>query len=93
VTELSQWDKLIQEILMLDRNLRFEDLAKALIKIGYTQNQPKGGSSHYTFRKKNCMPITLPKPKGMHMDIAYIRLVRDAVADFLESAGGDDERP
>ena len=80
---MSQWDKLIEEILKLNRNLRFEDLSKALIKIGYMKNQPKCGSSHYTFRKNNCIPITLPKSKGMHMDIVYIRLVKDAVAYYL----------
>ena len=90
---MSQWDKLIEEILKLNRNLRFDDLVKALIKMGYTKSQPGGGSSHYTFRKKNCVPITLPKPKGIHMDMAYIRLVRDAVADYLSDGGDENERP
>jgi hypothetical protein len=44
---LSRWNKLIDEILKLNKNLRFEDLSKALKKAGYTQKQPKGGSSHY----------------------------------------------
>ncbi len=47
---MSQWDKLVAEILKEDPNLRFEDLYKALVKIGYTAEQPRGGSSHYTFR-------------------------------------------
>ena len=38
---MSKWNKLIDEILLLNKNLRFTDLAKALKKIGYTQNQPK----------------------------------------------------
>ena len=84
---MSQWDKLIAEILQLNRNLRFEELAKALIRIGYTQNQPKGGSSHYTFRKKNCTPVTLPKPKNAHMDIVYIRIVSNVVAEYLNDGG------
>lgn len=79
---MSQWDKLISEILKLNRNLRFNDLVKALIKMGYTKHQPKGGSSHYTFRKKYCTPITLPKTKDA-IDIVYIRLVRDAVLVYL----------
>ena len=84
---MSQLDKLIQEILKLNRNLRFDDLAKALTRMGYNQSQPKGGSSHYTFRKKNCVPITLPKSKGVNIDIVYIRIVRDAVADYLNDGG------
>jgi len=77
---LSQWDKLIAEIFKLNKNLRFEDLAKALIKIGYTQNQPKGGSSHYTFRKDDKMPITIPKATPLNK--VYIEMVRDAVIEY-----------
>jgi len=77
---LSRWDKLIDEILKLNRDLRFEELAKALTKIGYVQNQPKGGSSHYTFRKSGKLPITLPKATPMSK--AYIEMVRDAVLEF-----------
>lgn len=60
---MSRWEKLKEALLSKKSNLRFEDLASALIKIGYTQEQPRGGSSHYTFRKEGCMPITLPKKK------------------------------
>ena len=40
---MSQWDKLVANILAENKNLRFEELAKALIKIGYTMEQPRGG--------------------------------------------------
>ena len=86
---MSQWNKLIDGILRLDKNLRFEDLAKALMKMGYTQSQPKGGSSHYTFRKTNCMPITLPKSKNPPIDIVYIRLVREAFIKDLDFERGE----
>ena len=79
---MSQWDKLVAEILKEDPNLRFEDLYKALVKIGYTAEQPRGGSSHYTFRKDGCMPITLPKHTPMKK--AYINLVADAVRTYLQ---------
>lgn len=82
---MSKWEKLIEDILKLNKDLRFEDLAKALIKMGYTQSQPKGGSSHYTFRKKGCMPITLPKHKPMNK--AYIELVRETVQKYLNEEG------
>lgn len=77
---LSKWDKLINEILKLNKNLRFEDLSKALIKIGYTQNQPRGGSSHYTFRKSGKMPITIPKATPINK--TYIEMVRDAINEY-----------
>lgn len=79
---MSKWEKLIQEILKCNKDLRFEDLAKALIKMGYTQNQPKGGSSHYTFRKSGCMPITIPKHTPLNK--AYIEMVRDIVQEYLD---------
>ena len=79
---MSQWDKLVANILAENKNLRFEELVKALIKIGYTMEQPRGGSSHYTFRKAGCFPITLPKQNPMNK--AYIGLVADAVRQYLE---------
>jgi len=79
---MSQWDKLVASILAENKNLRFEELAKALIKIGYTMEQPRGGSSHYTFRKAGCFPITIPKQNPMNK--AYIELVADAVRQYLE---------
>ena len=78
---MSKWEKLIREILKGNKNLRFEDLAKALTNIGYTQYQPKGGSSHYIFRKDGCMPITLPKHTPMNR--AYIEMVKEAVQEYL----------
>ena len=79
---MSQWDKLVASILAESKNLRFEELAKALIKVGYTMEQPRGGSSHYTFRKAGCFPITIPKQNPMNK--AYIELVADAVRQYLE---------
>ena len=79
---MSQWEKLIQDILRKDKSLRFDDLKKALLRIGYTMDQPRGGSSHYTFRKPGCMPITIPKQQPMNR--AYIELVADVVGKYLE---------
>ena len=77
---MSQWNKLIDEILKMNKNLRFADLAKVLKKIGYTQSQPKGGSSHYTFRKAGKLPITIPKSSPINR--AYIELVRSTLIEF-----------
>ena len=76
---MGKLEKLIDEIITLDKNLRFEELSKVLVKFGYTQNQPKGGSSHYTFRKDGKMPITVKK--DFPMDVAYIKKVRDALVE------------
>ena len=75
---MAQWEKLIEQILRLDKSLRYEDLSKALKTIGYRSRQP--GSSHVTFRKSGKMLITIPK--GNPVNKAYIELVRDAVIMF-----------
>ena len=36
---------------------------------GYEMNAPRSGSSHYTFRKQGCMPITIPKAMSYRMEI------------------------
>lgn len=79
---MSRWEKLKEALLNKKSNLRFEDLAAALVKVGYTQEQPRGGSSHYTFRKEGCMPITLPKKKPP-IDKVYIQLVSAAVEKYF----------
>lgn len=80
VRALSQWNKLIDEIKKLNKNLRFNDLAKVLSKMDYKENQPKGGSSHYTFRKPGKMPITLPKATPINK--VYVEMVRDAILEY-----------
>ncbi len=87
---MGQWDKLIQEILELNPNLRFDALSKALKKIGYHQEQPRGGSSHFTFRKAKHMPITIPKQHPLNK--AYIELVRTAVMEYEAEKQSDSEQ-
>ncbi len=74
---MSKWDKLLQRILSLDKDMRFEELQKVLESYGYVVTAPKGGSSHYTFRKQGCQPITIPK----HIPIKkiYVMMVKEIV--------------
>lgn len=74
---MSAWDKLLERIRNLSRDMRFDELRKVLEAYGYTMNQPRGGSSHYTFRKKGCAPITIPKHEPIKR--AYVLLVREVV--------------
>lgn len=71
---MSKWDKLILKISALSRDLRFSELRKVLESYGYVMNNPNGGSSHYTFRKKGCMPITIPKHQLIKR--VYVEMVR-----------------
>ena len=77
VIDLSSWDKLLSKILSLANDLRFEELRKVLENYGYTMRSPGGGSSHYTFRKSGCLPITIPKHEPIRK--VYVEVVRDVV--------------
>ena len=48
---MSQWDKLLDRILSLSPELRFEEIRKVLETYGYVMHGTSGGSSHFTFRK------------------------------------------
>ncbi len=74
---MSQFDKLINEILSLSKDLRFDELKKVLEYFGYAMNAPRSGSSHYTFRKEGCMPITIPKHEPIKR--VYVRMVKEIV--------------
>ena len=83
---MSSWDKLLERIQRLSNGLRFNELRKVLEAYGYTMNQPRGGSSHYTFRKQGCAPITIPKHEPIKR--TYVELVRQVVeseANHLEN--------
>lgn len=74
---MSKWDKLLERILHLSKGLRFDELRKVLESFGYTMNAPRGGSSHYTFRKPGCMPITIPKHEPIKL--VYVEKVKEVV--------------
>lgn len=74
---MSQWDKLLDRMRRLSPDLRFEELKKILESYGYVMSAPKGGSSHYTFRKAGYPPITIPKHKPIKK--VYIEMVREVV--------------
>ena len=74
---MSQFDKLLQRIKSLDKNMRFDEIRKILEAYGYTMNGPGSGSSHRTFRKSGCQPITIPTHEPIKR--IYIILVKQAI--------------
>lgn len=74
---MAQWDKLLDKIKSLDKDMRFAELKKVLQSYGYKVSKPKRGSSHYTFRKTGCNPITIPNHEPIK--VAYVRMVKEIV--------------
>ena len=74
---MSKWDKLLARIRTLSKDIRFDELRKVLESYGYEMNAPRGGSSHYTFRKKGCMPITIPKHEPIKK--VYVEMMKQIV--------------
>ena len=74
---MAQWDKLLSKIKSLDKDMRFAELKKVLQSYGYSVSQPKGGSSHYNYRKPGCNPITIPNHEPIKT--VYVRMVKEIV--------------
>lgn len=83
---MSQWEKLLHKILMLEPDVRFEELKKILENYGYKISSPKGGSSHCTFRKQGCSPVTIPRHKPIKK--VYVEMVRE----IIEKEDADNEK-
>lgn len=74
---MSKFEKLLQRIKLLEKGMRFDELKKILEAYGYIMTAPKGGSSHFTFRKEGSPPITIPKHEPIKK--VYVQMVRDIV--------------
>ena len=74
---MSQFDKLLSRINALDNNMRFDEVRKVLETCGYKMGAPKSGSSHRTFRKTGCKPITIPTHEPIKR--VYIIMVKEAI--------------
>ena len=74
---MSKWDKLLSKIQTLSKDLQLNELRKVLESYGYVINAPKNGSSHYTFRKPGCQPITIPKHEPIKK--IYVKIVKQIV--------------
>lgn len=74
---MTRWDKLLERILSLSSDLRFDELRKVLESYDYEMRAPRGGSSHCTFRKSGCMPITIPKHEPIKK--VYVEKVRTVI--------------
>lgn len=83
---MSRWNKLLERICSLSKDIRFDELKKILESYGYEMKGTSGGSSHFTFRKAGCAPITIPKHEPLKK--AYVILVKEIIES--EEANSDE---
>lgn len=76
---MSKYEKLLARIDNLDSSLTFAELERVLNKNGYIGQYPRTGSSHCTFRKRGCNPITIPNKKPIKKP--YIANIRQVLKD------------
>lgn len=74
---MGRWDKLIRKITSLNKDMRFLELKKVLESYGYVMSSPKSGSSHHTFRKSGCNPITIPNHEPIK--VVYVKMVKEII--------------
>lgn len=85
---MSKWNKLLKRICSLSDDIRFDELKKILESYGYEIRGTSGGSSHFTFRKPGCAPITIPKHGTIKK--AYVVLVKEIIES--EEADNNENR-
>ena len=72
---MSTYEKLLQRIRKIDKDLSFDELLLVLKKNGY--NVRNNGSSHYFFSKPNAYGVTIPRHKPMK--VFYIKMVKEVL--------------
>lgn len=85
---MSRWDKLLERISTLSSDLRFEELRKVMESYGYIMKGTTGGSSHFTFRKNGCAPITIPKKEPIKT--IYVKMVK-AIVESEEANNSEND--
>ena len=84
---MSQWEKLLDRICSLSRDLRFDEIQRILEYYGYEMRNPRSGSSHSTFRKEGCSPITIPRHEPIKK--IYVKMVKDIVESEVSKGEND----
>ncbi len=71
---MSKRDKLLKKIMTNVKDVRFNEIRKLLLYFGFIERQPRGGSSHYTYKFENYI-ITVPKHSPLNK--VYVMKVLD----------------
>lgn len=75
---MSKLLKLLERIRNNPKTVKFEEIDKILLHAGYIRTQPRGGSSHYTYKMVGKENITIPR-KIPYINEVYVKIALDAV--------------
>ena len=78
---MSKHDKELNVIRNNPKNVKFEAIRNILLRYGFVETSPRGGSSHYTYHK-SIYRITIPKDNPVNS--VYIKQVIKII-DELEA--------
>lgn len=82
---MSKFKKLIESLRQNPNHVRYEDVEKILIRLGFEKRQ--GSGSHVVFTKGDAR-LTIPKPHSSpYLKPVYVKMVVEA----LEESGFDDD--
>ena len=78
---MSKFEKLIEDLLSLSRDMRFDEIQKILEYYGFVMKQPRSGSSHYVFRHNNGKRICIPKANPVNK--CYVKDVKNLLVEMI----------
>ncbi|MBC7341771.1 MAG: type II toxin-antitoxin system HicA family toxin [Clostridia bacterium] len=85
---MGRLEKLYEKVKRNPRQVRFDELRKLLLRAGFRERQPRGGSSHYTYVKDGKL-ITVPRDNPVKPE--YVKEAIEALEG--EVGGGSREKP
>ena len=80
---MSQLEKLWLRVKNNPKTVSFEDANKLLTKAGFICRHPRGGSSHYIYKKGDRM-VAVPKKQPYILE-EYAKQMIEAIGDLFES--------
>lgn len=69
--------RLYDEVLSNRKNCRFEAIQRLLLALDFEESQPRGGSSHYTYRRR------LADGRVLRITVPYHRPVKEHYVETL----------
>lgn len=72
MVKITRKEKLIRKIKNNPKSVKFEEIDKILVDMGFERRQPSGGSSHYTYVLEDKI-LTVPY-KRPYIKVVYVKI-------------------